>query len=662
MKLRSYLSGNQYIWIFIFAFIVGWVQFYSIMPRVFYGDDLSTWLQIKNGQCGVAFSELLTSACGEKYRPLSSFLVLLIYKFFDTAISHYMVANMMIFAVSIIFIYKITKILSGGNIVVSTAISLAVASSRFAVFQVTQAIGSIEGLALLLFVILMYIIIRVECENVNTRKFGFVALFLYFLLLNTHERYIVVGLWLILAFNSIPNFYILSKGDKARLNLTAMLIPIGYISYKIYYLHIPIMVGTGGTHITFEYLRIIDHSSQALLSIVGFNHGPDYLVGIDWTAMALVPDLMAVGVFSGLMAFILIFGIYKLVLLGSKTSEVYSFLRMPLLLLFLFFLLLIPAVSTIRVEQRWLFPSFIIALLICVNVSYLKFPGNNYLATWLIVLMAGVSIIVDGRIINHFNNVYMVYSAKFAEMVKRDIVLTDSGSSSPLFLLANKDHCNWTLIKGGFFELYGGKTRDLTCVANSTFHVNDAPEGSRFYTEFPSGNLIDVTDALRAREVELGNRTLYDFLVNFDKGKISDNSIVSSPSGRGAMVFPVETPLGKVNTLTLVSGFSYRYDDVQIENNCVLKFGLSMIYKADPIRAIVKVFDSKGNELGVIFDGRVESPAEGRVNLYQPISRPLDAYSGQRVSIVFFAENAGGSPNSQWLSFSMPLISQSSVD
>lgn len=658
-KILASWGGAKLRFIFIFFLVTiaaAW-RFSPFMPHVFFGDDLSYFLAFQDGQCGTIASQLLTTVCADKYRPLPAGFVLLLFSLFDAAISHYMAINIFLQAISATLVFAIAYRLSKENFIVSIFITLAVATSRFAAYQVTQVIGPVEGLALPIFLAIIYSLIRADEENESILRWGWISIFLSFLLIHNHERYIVIAAWLALAFVFLPNFRALPRKNLVALLGACIFLPVFYITYKVAFLHSPFLVGTGGTHLAFDLDRVLSHLYQAILSIVGFNEGPEYLIGVRLKSLPWYPSIFLAAAFATTVVTLISWGVRKSISSRGQASKFFITIRWPFLLITLAGFLLVPAISTIRLEQRWLFAPFILMLLLSAWASGQQIGRNRLVASVFVAILSASSIGLDSIIVKYFNQVFFVYSARYADMVKSDIADQYPGQSTPINLLANPDHCNWTLIKGGFFRVYGGQAREVNCINQNDIHENTLTDnGARIFSEYAQGHLLDITDEWGAHEKAIQGRVLFDFVKRFSDGKISDPVKVSTPSGMGALVLPVETALGPVNTLTVLSGFSYRFDDVLIERGSELRFGLSMIYPAEPIKATVHILEKNGHKPRILLSQQVTSPSLGGGHVFIPVSIPLTHYVGRRVSITFSAQNAGSSVSGQWLGYSNPVI------
>ena len=93
---------------------------------------------------------------------------------------------------------------------------------------------------------------------------------------------------------------------------------------------------------------------------------------------------------------------------------------------------------------------------------------TKQLSVVVFVALAISSFAVDSYISKSFSNIFFVYSARAADVIKRDVVDADPSSKGPLIFVAGADICNWVLIKGEFFRLYGGRMRSVECIENTS--------------------------------------------------------------------------------------------------------------------------------------------------------------------------------------------------
>jgi len=657
--IRNYSQGS--IIFLLLTLVVIW-RFNPFMPQVFFGDDLNYLLAFKDGQCGTFASQILTTTCYDKFRPVASGFVLLLMNLFDSSVTGYMIVNVLLQALSAYIAYKIAFQLSNRNKFIAIGVSLTVASSRFAAYQVTQVIGPVEGLGTPLFLGILYMLIYADILKINVLRCGWFAVVLLLLLIHNHERYIVISGWLGLAFLVLPTFRELPRHKLLSLLGGCIFVPVFYVTYKTAVLDSPFLVGTGGVPLSLNINMILAHVKQAVLSLWGFNEGPEYLTGVRLDTLPWFPAWIMAITFATSLILPVLAGIKQGFTFqnGLVTFKNNSYLW-PILLVVLAALLLVPAISTIRLEQRWLLSPYILMLFLgawgCGQLY--KLNKYNFPVWYLGVIFPVAAISLDSMIVKYFHNVFFVDSARYAEMVKRDIADIYPGESSDIYLLSSYPaHCEWSLMNGEFFRIYGGVKRAIRCVSREEVPIDALDTaGARVFSEVTSGKISDITEEFREFN-NLNNKehVTYDFIKNFDRGIISRKDKVDTPSGTGALIMPVTTIFGGETALTIISGFSYRFEDVLVENNSVLRFGVSMIYPAEPVEAIISLTEKNMTESKVIFAQKIDVTFEGNILKLSPESIPLYEYSGRKVTLEFSARPTGTNMNGQWLGFSHPRI------
>lgn len=633
--------------------VVAW-RFLPFMPEVFYGDDLDYLLLFKDGGCATDASQILTAACYERFRPVASGFVLAMMQIFQEDLFYYLAVNVVLHSLIASLVFAVALRLSRGNWLVALLIALTVATSRFAAYQVTQMIGPVESLTLALSLGSVYAAVRADESVDGAWKWSWVAIAMAFLAMHSHERSMVVAVWLAMVFLLSPRVRQLGRSRWITLLVACAALPVFYVSYKTFVLKAHFLVGTGGTHLKPDPALILEHGRYAVRSIFGFNTGPDYLVGAsvpwDWhaawaLAALLLTAWMALAI-TGLRAMIQ----------ASERGTFLDRLRWPILLLALTVALLLPTLLTIRLEQRWLLAPFTMVMLTGAWAAGTIRGRSVIPVTALVVLLAGASIMLDGMVMRHFDRLFFVSSPRFAKLVKDDVVDPHPEADGPVALLASADQCSWTLAKGGFFRIYGGMQRQVHCLQSLEAAASaDLPQNTRVYSVEANAELVDVTSQLAAlREAQAA--TTFDFLESFDSGRISDETRVDTPTGQGTLKMPWDSITGVRETLTVISGFSYSFAGIQINNDSSLSFGVSMIYPSiSSARAVVLVQPVDGGA-PVSFTRDLSPPHEGRKLSFEHTSIPLSQFAGMRATIRFTAESPDGNSAGHWIGFANPRI------
>lgn len=637
--------------------LAGW-RFFPWMSNVFYGDDLWYLLAFQKGECATKAAEILVDDCAQKFRPLASGFILLLFNLFASNLSYYYLAiNTLLLGISCTLAFTISQKLGSISWKIGLLIAFAIAASRFATYSTTQIIGPVEGLALPLFLGMLYCVIKASEHHKNPWYWCWLSIGLAFLTILTHERYIVVAFWLMTAFFLLPGIRKQSLIRLCTLNLACLALPVIYISYKLVVLNTAFLVGTGGHHLELNSKTMFVHALQAICSILGFNLGPAYLVGIKLSELPWFPAWL----FAAALAIAWLVSIVTGSWFTSKQSN-RSILAWPFLLLTLGVILLAPAILTIHLEQRWIFTPFILIIyLLPVALTRSYHPKLVAFASGLLVIICVASVALDTLIMQHYDRLYFVNSARFAQQVKEEIIDKRVEKIGSSIFFSSEVQCSWTLMKGGFFKIYEGAPRDIKCFSSVEESFNaKLPDNVHFYKV--SGNqLKDVTTSWQLAKLATQDQS-FDFLAAFNEGHINSSQPVSTPNGLGVFPMQLQDDLGGRNSLVVVTGFSYQFNQIPISSNDELAFGISMVYPSqEPARGVVKILVEGIDEPIVALVRDLPPPLPNTDLHFEAIKIPLSKYTGKRVAFIFATETPGHNPSGHWVAFSNPRIAKNST-
>lgn len=657
---RSSQVSVFFVLIVLCAVLVSiWLRFSSWIPTALYGDDLNYFVEFTRGTCATQAKDILTSVCQERFRPIASAAVISEMALFGTRMHLYIVVNALIIALTSLVIFLICMRLSGGRKAASLFIACTVATSRFAAYHFTQILAPVESLTLLFCLSTVYCYLRLEDDENRHYRWALLAILFAAMAAFTHERTLVIAAWLVLAFVFSPKLRNASRSKLAGLILLSFCLPVFYISYKVLVLNTEFMVGTGGTHLSIDYGLIALHAKEAVMSLLGFNQGPEYLVGAPvtprWTsafALAVMLTIMWCSIFF--------IGVYSALRGANDFSRKLEALRWPFLIAALLAATLMPTLLTIRLEQRWLLIPFALLMLVPAWALGVARPNLRSVVYFLVLVLSLSSIALDTLVSRHFGNLFFISSMRYAAVMKEDLAEATAPGSDTIALLAGGEHCQWTLGGGAFFSVYTGQPRLLRCFASLDEEATATlPPKTRVFGIDSEKGLVDLTEESHALQLASAG-TIEDFIQSFSDGHIDDETPVSSPSGRGAFVMPWASKTGTQNTLTVISGYEYIYDDIQIPagGSSYLILGMSMTYPSEAAaRATIRVVapDVPAAEQIVIPHELMPPDAEGQLRFVSS-SIPLQRFEGQKVSISFRVDSPHGNPNGHWIAFSSPRI------
>ncbi|WP_343655882.1 hypothetical protein [Paraburkholderia caribensis] len=453
--------------VFITLVIATWFRFVPWAPRLFFGDDLFNYMLYHGDRFQSKWADLFFADSGQKFRFVFSGLMHGQIWLFGKNTTAYFAANVVIHAASstvlALLVYRCCR-----NWTVALALSLMAAMSHLGVYEVTQATGQVESLGLLfcmltvLAVFEWHSVSKIESEHRLQSSFKWISVLCAFLAFNSHERYIVLLPWLGL-------FFVLDRraGTLWRrvtfVGICLLLIGTNFL-IKRWIFHSNFFQGTGGQPLAIHFSSIATLSSEAILSIIGVNHGPQYLTGAEWSDFSLFVRAMS-----------LIFAMTCLSLVAlviAKRRKEFDSRAEPagwwICCAILIALLLLPAVLTIRMEQRWeLGPYYLLLTIVASGFGVLLGRGKTAIAACALVLLAVSSFFIESRISRSLDIVSYLSVDRFAVAAKRAIIDPPTSSQEgELVFVADPGYCVGTLLDGGFFLVYGGKYRPVSCMSN----------------------------------------------------------------------------------------------------------------------------------------------------------------------------------------------------
>ena len=184
------------------------------------------------------------------------------------------------------FLCYFSWVVSKGKKIVSLSLSLIFLSAHFAYYQIAQALGILETLALGFSLITLYFLyLQLNEEKHFLRNLIFSHIF-FFLLVFTHERYIAL-----LPLFYVPLFF-RGRAGEAKILTGGKILPLAqaFLFYAIRKFAIGSFIpkGTGGTEVTesFKLEEALQNAFTEVYYIFGFQKGPEHLNGIPWENVA----------------------------------------------------------------------------------------------------------------------------------------------------------------------------------------------------------------------------------------------------------------------------------------------------------------------------------------------------------------------------------------
>lgn len=319
---------------------------YQIKILGFYQDDLYLWTRYADHHALGYIFQTGTS----RFRPVWEFLAYIELKL--TGVHTWMIVptNIVVNAGIAGLVYGIGLRLSGKKPIAFLA-GIAFLLSRFSYYQISMVLGLMESAAMIQALGILYCLYQFLNQERRWSRYGVAASMLYFTLVFTHERYMVLFPLLLVVF--------LMKKQYKLAGITMIeFIVIQLIRWWAIGTMLP--PGAGHTTVaeTFHISQAFYYAISQVLYLFGISMGPDYLSGIPWGQTSFMIRCLVVLSILVLMAVCLLFFI---ALVKDRDNRKRHLINTALF--FSFIALCIGSSSvTIRVEMRWVYISYAAAL------------------------------------------------------------------------------------------------------------------------------------------------------------------------------------------------------------------------------------------------------------------------------------------------------------
>ena len=315
-----------------------------------YMDDLYQWFCYNDNSF---FAAVFTSG-GTRFRVLYNLVSWIEMKLFGLHVNWYVPFNILLNSGLAYTLYQIARKFSR-SIYVGILCALMFLVSRMSYYQIGQALGLMETMAMWLAIGILYLLFRYlnEQDGKGSRRL-FLASLLYVSVCFVHERYMALLplFFIVLLFKRSTDWRLwFAPACGFALVQIFRLIFIGTVS----------PAGTGGTDVieTISVGSVTQFALSQIAYLFGINAGPEHLNGQNfrdtpiWVLVLIIlADLM--------LALLVVTFLIKLKRSGKKCMK-----YLPTAVLFVAFIGACIACSsvTIRVEMRWVYVSFAAALL-----------------------------------------------------------------------------------------------------------------------------------------------------------------------------------------------------------------------------------------------------------------------------------------------------------
>jgi hypothetical protein len=336
-----------------FLFFINIAWFYHLGFHTLMGDDLLRWSEISR----LNFSDTLTYILdGTKYRPINDMVHFILFKLFSYNYQLFFYFNILFNFIVITALFFLVRSITDNNSLVAFCASLAYLTCRFSYFSILQINGLMESLSLLLLILIVYYV----TIFIKTGEYKYVISIssLNFLIIFTHERYIVLTPFLLLVTflfrrSTKP---IIKKG---ALFLVSFPLLLNLFMKKVIF-KIPFFQRALNAKLDTDLFSILKNIQSGLLKVLGLNNGPEFLNIISFSnadANIRITSILL------LTLTLLVFGISLFRLFKLSSSEQKKELKIFFSWLVLIFSLLLSASVGFIQEQRWLYSSYVVFLI-----------------------------------------------------------------------------------------------------------------------------------------------------------------------------------------------------------------------------------------------------------------------------------------------------------
>jgi hypothetical protein len=453
LELNKLINSNNSIYTIVFIlilFIVNILFFYGLQSHTIMGDDLFTWDFYKKTPDFI--HSVITNIGAEKYRPVFNLFQFILFKLFSGSMPLFFWFNVLFNSLIITLIYFFTKKVTSNNIIAFCS-SLLYITSRFSYYSILEITGLLEALCILWLILIIYVVVLYFLEKRITWLYW--LLFLNFLIIFTHERFIVLLPFIIAVIYFGPNVFKSTKQKWFYIGGAVLPLLLNLFIKKVIF-HVGFLVGTGGTVIKMNLSTIFNFFRDGVLNIIGFNTGPAYLSAVPFSELNFPIKVISYLVFS-ITVYVFVVSIIKIC--KTDKSTVIKSLKVVCLWGLLMCPLLLSASITIRQEFRWLYAPYIIFILFFAYLISKYFNNKQKYVIILLFLSLNLYSNIDYK--KYLSPVYFISSQKISDSFY-DESIKKYGYKERNFIVEKYSSCEWVMPADLFFKPY---------VESGDFHI-----------------------------------------------------------------------------------------------------------------------------------------------------------------------------------------------
>ena len=464
-----------------------------------------------------------------QYRPVRDIFLRTIMDLFGNNFEAYYLFNVFIQSINTFFFALVLNLVLR-SVWLSFFLSFIFGLSRFGFYTITQLFdgGVLEGLAMSFFLVFLYFITKVAVDprlSISSKRASISwSILCAALSMFTHERYIVLFPFLLVVILFFPALKNLTPKSRIMLFFLAISPVVLNIAIKTFIYHFPFFRGTGGANIQFSIAPAFTSLRQAVLSVVQFSTGPEYLAGLQVYALPTFYQLLvAIIIIVLVVAFFFYFA--KLAAAFVRTQVEYPpYSGIVIYLPVLFFLCMVPVIFQVRTELRW----FQAPLCILVLLLVIAFAGITIIKKspqYMLLLLVGISFLLT----NHYyiehgaKNLYYSTSARignaFDKAVKDGVILPGTANLYIVERKRNEDReteAKWALVNGYFFVPYHRQRKNLFFTDVQSIATDTSPRSVR-------RAFNRATDQIVFLDIEQDDKTFRYWLRDFTAEYLQDS-------------------------------------------------------------------------------------------------------------------------------------------
>lgn len=325
------------------------------------------------------------SSHGYKFRPISNGIIWLISRVCGGNIILYGRINIFLAAVTGTLIYVLIQ-REGKSDWMSGIASILYVSSRFSYYQITTQLGVMEWTCTTLTILMIFLLYKYICTG--ELKFYYWIVFCFALNALSHERFLVL-------FPVIIISWIFVQKDKHKLRNwfppIITIIVFGTILSLMFFLVDNVMVGTSGTLVkeTTTVSSVMHFFKQSIGYIFGINSDEIYLSMVSYAGYSKLMKIL-IWISIVMVAIIVVSALYNLIMNKERKNNI---LFISCLVLTIGALLFISS-STIRVELRWMYAPYMVAIVLLIylvmeksNVKILIYIKNTAIIVYTVIMI-----------------------------------------------------------------------------------------------------------------------------------------------------------------------------------------------------------------------------------------------------------------------------------